>query len=121
MLCAYPDVLRADLQRFYGLNLDDLGCVLRVRRAADLAANLPPEARIWGKLNSACSWSTEDYLLADIADATSFIAWAQTSDAAHGGRWKNRIRRPGEDESPGQVTGGVRTVSELYQLLGYKK
>lgn len=120
MLCAYPDVLRADLQRFYGLNLDDLGYGLRARRAADLAANLPPEARIWGKLNSACSWSTGDYLLANIADATSFMAWAQTSDAAHGGRWKTRIRRPGETESPHR-TGGVRTVGELYQLLGYKK
>ena len=80
MMEAAPDALRADLQRFYGLDMDEIGHTVRVRRAADLAANLPEDALTWG--------------LATIADNTGFIAWTKTK-AAKQGEWRGAIERPG--------------------------
>ena len=82
---AAPDALRADLQRFYGLDMDEIGHTVRVRRAADLAANLPEDALTWG---------TAKHLLATIADNTGFIAWTKTK-AAKQGEWRGAIERPG--------------------------
>ncbi|WP_454892209.1 DUF5361 domain-containing protein [Alloscardovia omnicolens] len=112
MLAAHPDVLRADFQRFYGLNLDDLGTTLRVRRAADLAAYLPEQALIWGKLNPTAQWSTDTYLLAEIADNTDFEKWRHTKEAqVANAKWRSHIQRPGQE------TGVEHTGSMDAQLL----
>lgn len=53
MLRVRSDVLRADMQRFYGLDIDEIGYSIRIMRAADLAANLPHEALIWSEIGRA--------------------------------------------------------------------
>ena len=99
MMEAAPDVLRADLQRFYGLDMDELGYTVRVRRAADLAGNLPEEALIWRHIDERATWDTTKHLLATIADNTGFIAWTKTKDAKQG-QWRGAIERPGFTTSP---------------------
>lgn len=116
MLDGAPDRLRADLQRFYGLDLDELGHSIRVRRMADLAANLPPEAHVWQTFDPRAEWTNRDHLLAAIADNTGFLAWCQTKEAQHAGaKWHGRIPRPGER---GQRTDTVAVdVDELAEIL----
>ena len=97
MLITRPDILRADMQHFYGLDIDELGYSIRIRRAADLAANLPPQ------------------------DNTGFLAWSKTKAAK--GRYKGQIPRPGQHPAPAAstgtrtTTGSARSVEELKKLL----
>lgn len=96
MLAKAPDKLRADMQRFYGLDLDQLGVTIRVRRMADLAANLPDDAKVWGGLDPRATWDSLHHLLADIADNAAFLAWTKTKEGNRkGARWNDRIQRPG--------------------------
>lgn len=61
--------LEADFQRFYGIDLGDLDTgVLRVFRAANLAANLPVESSTWRHLNEFWAWDVQAQLLAVVAD-----------------------------------------------------
>lgn len=117
MLKSAPDKLRADFQRFYGLNLDDVGISIRPRRAADLAANLPENARIWRALNPQAEWTTSQHLLANIADNTSFLAWTKTKDSQKSGaRWRGSLPRPGTAPR-NQTHGEAFTVDELQNRL----
>ena len=95
MLDKAPDKLRADIQRYYGLDLDELGHGVRVRRMADLAANLPEQARTWAVLEPKAEWDTTAWLLANAVDALNFLAWTKTRDAQRGGKWKGQLPRPG--------------------------
>lgn len=116
MLSRSPDSLRADLQRYYGLDLDELGHSLRVRRAADLAAHLPDDACVWTALDPRAAWGSTRQLLADIADNTNFLAWCKTKNAQrHGATWKGRIRRPGYDTSHAETT--AKPMDEAIALL----
>lgn len=95
MLRKTPDALRADFQHYYNLDLDNLGTTIRVRRAADLAANLPTQAVTWARLDPHMAWDTSTQLLALIADYTGFTAWTRSAAAArHGARWHSTITRP---------------------------
>lgn len=105
MLAKSPDALRADFQRFYNLDLDQIGHGIRVMRAADLAAWLPDEARIWGQIDPRAQWDTTRHLLANIADNTGFLAWTKTKEAGRkGARWKNQTPRPGAKQTPHENT-----------------
>lgn len=119
MLATSPDALRADFQRFYHLDLDEIGHTIRPLRAADLAAWLPDEARIWGQIDPRAQWDTTRHLLANIADAAAFLAWTKTKEAARkGARWKNQIQRPGTNEHPKTaITGTATTVDDLRRRL----
>lgn len=101
MLANGPDALRADFQRFYGLDLDCLGGTLRVGRVADLAANLPPDAMVWRRLDPRLEWPAWVQLLANMSDRLDFIAWTKSeAGAKRGARWDNAIHRPGFDRTP---------------------
>lgn len=105
------------MQRFYGLDLDQLGYGLRVRRAADLAAHLPEDACIWSEINPLAEWDTTRHLLADIADNTNFIAFSKTKPAQRrGAKWTGRIPRPGEP-TPRKGDGTSLPVDEIRDLL----
>ena len=100
MLVVAPSQLRADFQRYYGLDLDEVGYTIRVRRAADLAANLPEQAAIWRAINQQATWDTSQYLLADMADSLRFLAWTKTSEASkRGAKFTHQIPRPGTNQT----------------------
>lgn len=46
----YASELRADFQQFYGLNIDRMGEEYSLLHAADLAVQLPFEARVWAAI-----------------------------------------------------------------------
>lgn len=110
----YADILQADFQRFYGLNLAQLTHELDVMRAANLAAHLPLEALIWRKFNQQAEWSTAEYLLANIADATAFLAWTKSKDAQrHGAKWKGQIKRPGQQAAQEKKIAAQTVSAEM--------
>lgn len=118
MLDACPDVLRADMQRFYGLDLDELGHGLRIRRAADLAANLPEQALVWRRIDPRAEWDVQTLLLAQIADATGFTAWSKTKEASHrGAKWRGRIPRPWERHERVDAGRVALSTSEIDDIL----
>lgn len=97
MLRRAPDALRADFQHYYKLDLDDLGGIIRVGRAADLAANMPPQAITWARLDPRMAWDTRTQLLALIANNTGFTAWSRSAEAAkRGAKWHSPIKPPWE-------------------------
>lgn len=117
MLHRAPDRLRADMQRFYGLDLDQVGSTIRVRRAADLAANLPEQACVWSIIDERSAWTGDRWLLAQIADSVDFLAWAQTEEAQHrGAKWDRRIPRPGDTGRARDKALGM-TREQLDRLL----
>ncbi|RBP98457.1 hypothetical protein CRD60_00910 [Bifidobacterium aemilianum] len=97
MMAQAPDSLRADFQRFYTLDLDELGVSIRPRRAADLAANLPDQALTWGRIDPKASWGADRHLLANIADSVGFLAWTKTKESQRpNARWEGATPRPGD-------------------------
>ena len=78
LLARCPDALEADFQRFYQLDIAELygGC-MPVRRAANLAGNLPPGAACWAALGVDAAWEQHSHILADLYDAIAQIAGAK--------------------------------------------
>ena len=106
MLDACPDALRADMQRFYGLDL------------ADLAANLPEQALVWRRIDPRAEWDMQTLLLAQIADATGFTAWSKTKEASHrGAKWRGRIPRPWERHERVDAGRVALSTSEIDDIL----
>lgn len=101
-----PDALRADLRRFYGLDLDNPG--IGALAVADLAANLPRQAVSWARVDPRARWDDLTYLTAMAADRLDFLAWAQSKEASRrGSRWKSRIPYPGRRTLRRAATSGM--------------
>lgn len=94
MLAACGDELRADFQRYYGLNLDDMGKTYTVAHAAALARNLPAGSAVHRALNPALEWADSDYLLMQIEYDIRLLAWSLA-----GGK-KSRSPKPKPIETP---------------------
>lgn len=73
-----PDELRADLQQFYGLNLDDMGAAYTASHAAALCAQLPSESRVARARGD--GWSESERLLALIRQSVDVVWWQNTKD-----------------------------------------
>lgn len=62
-LAEHPSQVRADLQRFFGLNLDRLGDEFSAFHAASCLANLPLGASLLSACEPRLQWTQTDYLL----------------------------------------------------------
>lgn len=113
-----PDALRADMQRVYGLDADDIGAGIRVMRAADLAASLPPDALVWHRLDPRAGWDERTALLASTRDACSWIAWAM-SKHPKGEKWRDQWPRPGDGkrDGHGDPTVASGTTEQVLDML----
>ena len=96
LLAKYPSQLRADFQRFYGLNLDGLGAEYTYRHAADLAAHLPQESACVRAQNPEFEWTDTQYLLRSIEFSLRVIVWQNTKDGQKGRRKPKPIDTPAE-------------------------
>lgn len=91
-----PSELRADLQQFYGLNLDGMGVEYSHAHAACLCAQLPAGARVWR--GTAAEWDTQTYLLAKVEHSLRVLAWQQTEDAQKRRNYPKPIDTPATRE-----------------------
>lgn len=71
----HPTALRADFQRFYGLNLDGMGADYTVEHAAALAACLPRESATMREKRPELEWGETEYLLALIEYDIRCMSW----------------------------------------------
>lgn len=72
----YPDELEADLQEFFGIDIESMGCAHSVPHVAVCASNLPRSSRVSRMLDPAAAWSETDYLTAIAADRLGLIICA---------------------------------------------
>ena len=59
----HPTELRADLQRYYGLNLSDMGRTFDAFHAGACAVSLPLGSSTMARVNPACAWTYANYQL----------------------------------------------------------
>ena len=111
----FPAELRADFQRYYGLNLDGMGTDYTVLHAADLAACLPRDSCCGVAENPINEWTIDRQLLALIEFYSHAWLWAHTKDAK---RKKNvpQLRIPQPEQ---EYTGNAErmTVDEMSDFL----
>lgn len=91
-----PSELRADLQQYYGLNLDGMGVDYSHAHAACLCAQLPAGARVWR--GTAAEWTNEMYMLARVEHTLRVLAWQQTEDAQKRRNYPRPIDTPATRE-----------------------
>lgn len=59
--------VRADLQRYYGLNIDRFGTDFGAFHAAACLSCLPPGSALLAEIDQRTTWNTTDYMLHGIA------------------------------------------------------
>ena len=96
MLANRPDELRADFQRVYGLNIDDMGESYSVHHAAVLAAMLPSDSLVCKAANPALEWGEALYMLRNIEYMLRVLAWQNTKDGQKGRKKPQPIETPDE-------------------------
>lgn len=77
----YPDELRADIQQFYHLDIDDFNLdgaetTRPIHRLAALTSQLPPESRVARAAHPELRWETSDYLLRQIEFQIRALMWS---------------------------------------------
>lgn len=73
-------------------------------RIANLAAELPKEARSWRELFPEYEWSTDTYLLHAIEYLCRVLVWMQTKDAQKG------ANRPKPTPTPKEIREQTRKI-----------
>lgn len=105
LLGSYPDELRADFQRFYGLDLSGMGADYSVAHAAALATHLPREAATVRAVAPEASWSDEAYLLSAIEYDLRILVWQNSKDGQKG---RNKPQRPQTPADVGRIKDKVQ-------------
>ena len=118
MLGQHPAELRADFQRYYGLNLDGMGSDYSVAHAADLAACLPRDSATMRAHDPLNEWTIEAQLLALIEFWAHDWIWAHTKDGK-AGRNPPKLRVPTEKKIGGDQER--MTVNEMMDFMASLK
>ena len=84
-MAKHPDALRADLQRFYGVDIDRaMKGDHTAGHIAALAANLPNDACVHVAENPDSAWTLELILLADVRNHLSALIWGMSDSKKRG-------------------------------------
>jgi len=98
LLRDHPVALEADFAQYYPRDADQLPerftGRLTVRRAAVLASQLPPGARVWREMGVDGGWTSTEHLLAVAIDTLAWANWQRGGDE-HARKPKS-IPRPGD-------------------------
>ncbi len=115
-LVDHPDELRADFQRFYGIDIDDIGRSLRVTRAASLLAGLPAYASVRIAENPKLASYDPQSLMVNMTCFLDFIAWSKTKDASRkNAKWRPRFDGNGGRQRDPETLG--MSVEQLEDML----
>lgn len=109
----YPAELRADMQQYYGLNIDRMGRDYTVVHAADLAAMLPSNSRTYIAIDPENAWTLEAQLSAAVANAARDLVWLE-ADAKR--RRSNRPRPIGPKPPPNPDVESIDADDYLEEL-----
>ena len=100
MIMRCEPALRADLQRYFGINFDDLekGSI-SLYQVASCAAYLPPDGAVACEYNSGTIvWGKDTQIMADMANSLRWLCWSKTKDGQKG-RNRPDIIKPPEPKS----------------------
>lgn len=76
MIACYDGPLRADLQQYFGIDLDKaIGGEHSANHIAQLVANLPQKARLVCLVNNDARWTLSDVLLAALVNKFNQFLW----------------------------------------------
>lgn len=75
-LALHGGELRADFQRYYGLNLDDIGERYSYLHAAALCAHLPDDSALYRAAGD--GWSRTQRMLAQMGRSLDIVWWQRT-------------------------------------------
>lgn len=117
-LSGNEDALRADLQRYYGIDLDHAMMGAHTpRHIAALVDNLPPEARIHVTENIDNEWTLEHVILCDLRNILAMLTWGMSDRKKRGSRpqligpsWMTR-------KGTRKLSAKVMTIDDLMREL----
>ena len=113
LLANRRDELLADFQDAYGLDATRIGKEIDVIRAAALAAQLRPGARVWRGMGEGLAWGLDCQMLAAIECWAHRLWWSMTEDARSGGNPPDPIHLP----RPGESAPETMDADELARAL----
>ena len=120
LLSDKPCELRADMQQYYGLDLDGMGVAYSHAHAACCAAQLPAGARVWR--GTAAEWGTAEYLLASVEHSLRVIAWQNTEDAAKRRNYPKPIDTPASrEERERHAANAMANRAWIDEVIGRKQ
>lgn len=94
LLAEHGEAVEADLARFYGERLSNLGRSLSWRRLGVLLRQLPADAALWRSMHGdAATWQATDHLLAALIDRVGLLLW---QGGGGKGSKPKPVPRPGE-------------------------
>lgn len=91
-----PDELRADMQQYYGLNIDGMGRDYSHAHAAVLMAQLPQSSRLARLSDPENEWSDETHFLSLIEYDLRVLAWQRSKDGQRGTNKPKPNKTPGD-------------------------
>lgn len=115
-----PDELRADLQQYYGLNIDGMGKGYSHAHAAALVAQLPAQSRVKTHYNPDSEWGEVEKMLASIDYTLRLIAWSKTKDAQHRRNEPQPVKTPAERKAERERGKNV-DLDLVRSVLGERK
>lgn len=124
LLREYPGQLAADFPRFYGMALSEARYRVTLWEFASMAVNLPRESATWAAIHGAQTreWDLKAQLLAEIANSTRWLQWAQTKDGAKNRNRPELILPPWVEDALKEVTVIGKDpipLEEMDQWLGW--
>lgn len=107
----------ADFQEFYGLNTEDFGKTISLKRAAALAAQLPHKSRCAMQVNPDLSWDDQTRFISNMEYLLRIENYSHSKDAKHG------INKPQPNPSPSKRADINRRIDaanpeEVAEALG---
>jgi len=113
----YPDALRADLQRYYNIDLDHaIAGQHRPLHVAALVKHLPSDAHIYRADNPDAAWTLEAIMLADLRNMLAAYFWSMADKRKRGSRPK-RIGPSWMRDKARTLEASVMTIDELKTAL----
>ena len=107
----HPDEVRADFQRYYGLNLDGMGGDYSVAHAVSLCYALPRDSATVRAESPEAAWSDETYLLSAIEYDLRVLIWQNSKDGQKG------CNKP----KPMQTPADVARVADKLAATDYER
>lgn len=104
----YPDELRADMQRYYGLCLDDMGRTYTHKHAAALMCQLPQQSRVCVAINPDAEWDEVTQLLVSIDYSLRILVWQRSG---------RKSGKPKEPKWPSERAAAARRVRDVDRRL----
>lgn len=114
----HEDALRADLQRYYGIDLDHaMAGEHSAGHVAALVAFLPSDANLRRAADGDAAWTLEATLMASILNSLNLLIWAMSDQRKRGP--KPQLVGPSYmSATKSTVPARTMTIDELMEELG---